>query len=423
MHETPHLAELEREFQRERTTGYVLVGVLVLADVFMAVHILGRRDGVVLFFAGALFAVSAAALLLPILPLFRCAKRHVRSLKLPEAVGRYSSGQVIRLVTEVLQPYHDRETPTVFLTEPTEGNAFVVNSLFFNFVRPLNAVYLSRHLFRILQPGEIKAVLAHELAHFHRYFPPLARVRLAVTVFAALLPVEVFLALGPQSARAVFAGWLVFLCVFPRSLDRWIVRRAHCHEYLSDYHAARRFGILNMINGLLGLARTSEVEFLLQSSLLRRIREDDTLSLQQLPLLLERIGKELPDKPLTPVELQIAIDRVLVSDETRRIRRPLPARQEREEARRIDALIEAFLMNKSFARLDWASFDCVNPDGRVDATEYAKLIDILEREPEKQIVGLPHENEQHASKGSHPTTRDRILFLERCRREGSGLHL
>ncbi len=47
--------------------------------------------------------------------------------------------------------------------------------MFANCFGRLNAIYLNTYILKALKKEELKAILVHELAHFHRYLSPLNR--------------------------------------------------------------------------------------------------------------------------------------------------------------------------------------------------------------------------------------------------------
>ncbi len=291
----------------------------------------------------------------------------------------------------------------------------MLNSLFFNLIKPLNAVYISRRLLSLLRIDEIKAIVAHELAHFYGYIRPLNRARFALMGFNALLPVHLALDQGAIPLRAALLLWIATSFFYMRLLNLWLGRASQDFEYLCDLAAARRCGILNLVNGLLRIVRVSEVQAKIANALVERIRHDDTLSIKSLESLLERCEARLPDRPLSASDIERAIRDVLSQPASKKLRRKLSRSAQAKEEKAIQALCERLLLKREFQLLDWSRFDVGVPDGRVSPAEYPALLEALRSSPDQQLFDLPTDNILFAANGSHPTVAQRILFLEQAR--------
>jgi Zn-dependent protease with chaperone function len=415
----PVRAELERTARSARNRGRATIALLLLVDVWLAWAFVTRATAATLVTAGILLALSLVAHVAWLVPFLGAPRTRLDRLGPSERVGRWSAGEVLRMMVELLQPHRDREQPNVYLTEGRYDGAYVVNSLFFDFIRPLNAVFVSRHLFRILRPIEIKAVLAHELAHFHRHIPLVSRTQMPVVLLHTLAPVVLLDVARPGGLHGALLLWFGMLYVANRLRAAHVRRHSRTLEYLCDLQAAQRFGVLAVINGLLGIAKTAEVALVVHYRLVEEIRRDDTLGLHHLPQLLRRIEDLLPDRPTTREQLETAIRTVLDSPETRTLRARQSDRSRRDEARAVERLTETLLANKKWDLVDWAGFDNVEPDGRVDAAEYPLLIDALKTHAGRQLFALPTDDAAAMATGTHPTMRERILFLETCRLEAA----
>jgi len=421
----PSLDTLARSARREIVLDYLLLTAIWAAIGGMAWRLLALRQPGLLGLALLFMLLSSLAHLGGVVAIMRLPGRRVKHLRLPERVGAYTAADIQRMVAELLAPHQRRrrELPAIYITESADGNAFVVNSLLFNFIKPLNAIYISRRLFTILRPAEIKAILAHELGHFYGHMRPLNRNRSALMLLNALLPLQLGATVSTLSFGVLVASWYATSFVLSVPLGRWLGRHSRTFEFLSDLHAARRYGILPLVNGLLGIIKTAELEYLLHKRLLQILRADTTLTLAHLPDLLDQLNRALPAGPAGAADIDRALEQVLRSERTRRLRRQETPSQTAEETQKIDTLVEQFLMNRTFDLVDWSTWDNHTPDGRVDEAEYPRLIEALTAASDRQLFAIPQDNDAIAAHGTHPSTRERILFLEKCRRSDPSLTL
>lgn len=242
-------------------------------------------------------------------------------------------------------------------------------------------------------------------------------------LFNALLPAYLAVDDGDISLRAAFFMWFLFSAFYMRILAWWMIKHSRSHEFLCDLSAARRYGILNVINGLLGVVKTAEIQYHLYTTLLNRIRKDDTLSIEHLQNLLAQCEAKLPDRAVTKNELLNILREVLNSDATDELRDQLSREAQKKEEEKIRELLDKLLANHEFDLIDWNDFDTEVKDGRISRNEYGKLIATLIDDPDQQLFDLPSDNKILVQEGTHPTVRDRILFLEKCKRSDPTLRL
>lgn len=419
----PSYQALERRSRRYRQLDFALLSIILAANAYLAFSIATQVSIYALFVSAVLFGLSVAIHLGWTLSLFSQTKVRLEAISPNQKIGRYQAGEIYLIMRELLAPFRGREIPNVYLTGGPHEGAYVLNSLLFNWIKPLNAVYLSTRLLRILRPGELRAILSHELAHFFGYIRPLNRARFALMGLNALVPISLSLDHGHISLWAAFLVWLVFSVFYMRIINAWLSRASQDHEHLCDLAAAKRYGVLSTVNGLLTVVRVSETQIRVVKLMLERIRKDSTLSLAQLEKLVAQCEAKLPDGPLRPREIVRALKETLASPETASLRKRLTKAEQMKEEKSIKEISERLLLDRTFQLISWKSFDRIIPDGRLGRAEYESLIQILRHNPDEQLFDVATDNVPYVAKGSHPTVAQRILFLEQARQEDPSIAL
>src|SRR5690606_37831679 len=146
---------------------------------------------------------------------------------------------------------------------------------------------------------------------------------------------------GETSFLNVLFFWIAFSGLFIRCLSVLLNRQSRTHEYLSDLSAARRFGILNMINGLFAVVKTFEAQHHLYAILIKEVGKDGELSADDLPALFQLIDDRIPNEPLSIDQLKCAVDDVLASPEVAKLRKPLSAKQLKTKETNLKQFIES----------------------------------------------------------------------------------
>ncbi|MDQ8183538.1 M48 family metalloprotease [Pelagicoccus sp. SDUM812005] len=408
-------SSLQARSQKYARIDYALVALCLAANAILAYLVIRESSLYSVFVSCILFGLSYSIHLSFAHGLFKLPKAQIVEFGSNQKIGRYRAGEIYLMMRELLAPHRRKEQPRTYITFQKYDGAFVLNSLLFNFVKPLNAIYISQHLFQILKPGEIKAILAHELAHFYEYIRPLNRVRFALMGFNALLPLYLSLSDGEISLWKAFLIWLGFSLLFNFCVNTWIQRTSRDHEHLCDLSAARRYGILNIANGLFGVCKTVEIQAQLYKALLQRIRSDNTLSIEKLDQLIAHCEQQLPAKAIGEKDLQRLVGQILSSDDAQQIRKRLTPEQQAKEEREIQKAVDRLMLDRDFKVIDWKRFDYVIPDGRLNTAEYERLVRTLQASPEHQLFKVATDNAAASKSSSHPTVAQRILFLENAR--------
>ncbi|MDX1503466.1 MAG: M48 family metalloprotease [Thermoanaerobaculia bacterium] len=317
--------------------------------------------------------------------------------------GKVRPADVDRVVEQVAERLgRVRGRPNLYIAIDKEANATCVNSMLFNFIPRYNAVYLNSYLFRALSPDELLAILAHELAHFHRYMGPLARnawlgVVGSVAACTALWPADEGSVANPILVLIVL-WWapLPFLWLFNK-IAAWGQRDL---EHACDAIAAEVVGAESMVNALLKMGDRAEIYELIETELARILEENPrTNGAKVVEALLER----LPEGPVTPKEAR------------RALRRKGPPKADGGSRKKTGALLETARQNQRLRRalrvVRWSRFDTIRRDGRLDRDELHDFVRSLGAARQAATHEIASEHPDQEPVRTHPSTRKRIVYL------------
>jgi len=407
----PLYEKLEKRFLCNTKINYIVVSIIGVLSIILLQKLLFLYDP-------EIYTVLITSLLFKYIsiwdnhrPIFTLEKINISHKTPDKKVGAFSHKQILSILDETLKEFKNREIPNIYITDTIDANAFVTDSLLFNFIKPLNAVYISKKLFSVLGRDELKAIISHELGHFYAYMSPVARVSFVPSLFSAILPV--FIAHSFGELALTIPLWLVSHVVSEIAISLWLNNSPKTLEYLSDHFAAQRHGKLNMINALVSMLKYTEFEQYTMKQVVDRIKSDSHLSISQLPVILDLIYKRLPDKPFSKKELNSIIKETFKTEEFRQKRSKLSKFKLIQEKNAIKDFTNSVMLNKKFEIIDWNLFDFIKKDMRISPAEYPSLIKALLENPEQQLFNIPSDNLDQTKKGSHPTLRERILFLEK----------
>ena len=410
--EVPDREKLERQFKVAQMISRPVLAMVILADLFLLSEFLffGNEDLWLWLFVSV--SIISGAYWLSFIGLILQYRVNLASLDEGEMIGKYSVQEMKSLVAEVLEPYKNRELPSIYITHGGETNVMVFNSVFFNRVSVLNAVFISEPFFHIFEEGEFKAIISHELGHFYKYTSYVSRLKSFVLFFIGALPIYLYAISETATIWSLIGTW--FLTVILGLILFVMLDPDRAQEYLCDYYAAERYGKLNVINALLSFGKRNELELLIVSMIVNRIRVDDTLSIDQTDDILHAIDKLLPDKKVVAEkELKQTVAHFFESDAIEPFRTQLSDDDVKFEEQQIENFLDEFFDNKDFQLLDWGLFDFAEQNMRIDSAEYPYLIDALLKHPDGQLFNLKTDNKEHTEYDTHPTVGQRILFLEK----------
>jgi Zn-dependent protease with chaperone function len=188
-------------------------------------------------------------------------------------IGKYSTEEIRQLIEKAISKSLAKEKPEVYILGLNYVNAFAINISLFNFIKFLNAVYISKKCFSSLTKDEIEALVLHEMGHFNKYqYSEMKLLNLGLYLYLIM----------PFAFTVLFQGILlkigfVFICfliilIFLSTIRRMKDYDMHVLEYLSDLFAAERTSNLAVINMIITVGRESvEVKELNKKKILKRI--------------------------------------------------------------------------------------------------------------------------------------------------------
>lgn len=424
--------ELREDYKRQQNrltlffafvlTSGLLVWIWLIATGFVVAH--------PWLVSGVLFA-----LLLPLLyPILRLLLMYRRRVAISDAneddLGPYSRELLSQIVDDVRATYPARVHPEVFLLRPGFGSrcsAMSIRSLFLRFVPAFNVVYLSCDLMDILRPDELRAVLAHEFAHFHglNNLPGRAFISTHMAIAAFILAV---LALCPWLAAAGFLAQVSVVAVTGYLFRRAVIlphnRLYRDEELLADLEASLRYGQLATTNAFLRISDRAEV---ISDVTLRALLTAETSSNPLAFGLMQDCLDALPRGEVSKAELDRLMSSRLAEKRRaldERVRKLSPfklwlAHRLQWLGRRLTRHMLVKYWNHSYwQKIDWHCFDTIRVDGALDQQELPAFIRELERNTMSGVMLTPGEQEAVLrpvpNRYRHPSIRTRILSLNKA---------
>ena len=175
-----------------------------------------------------------------------------------EKIGMYTRNELDTLVNEVFEHALENEKPSIYLLNLDAANALAVNIYLLNFIKPLNALYITRKCLECLERQELKAILYHEMGHFNGFMYAGSRTVKFSLFFVLFMPFAFTVAFNGGVGFSYVIGLLVFLFLLAKIVLGSAEKRNHAIEHLSDLYAADKVGALSTINALIALGRANE---------------------------------------------------------------------------------------------------------------------------------------------------------------------
>ncbi len=412
--EIPDKKQLEKRFNLFFRLNLIVVSCIILADLYLIFRLV--------FYSRNSMQILALINVFIILTFFWLQdhnyilqkKTNIDSLDDDDTIGKYSAAEIKTLINEVFQPYKNREIPNIYVIYRGGTTATVSNSIIFNRIKALNAIFISKPLFHILEKNELKALISHELGHFYGYTPPLGSARMFYFVLIGLCPVYIYANSGDSTIWSFVGLWVFFFFALFIFFALLLFPRGKMVEYLCDYYAAERYGKLNVINALLTLAKRGEFEEIIMELVVKKIKKDNELSMAKLITIFDIINEKLPDKTvISEEELKAIITTSFESEEIGKFRQELNEPKIKKDDKIIEKFIEKFFDKKDFQLINWNLFDFAEKNMKINEQEYPHLIKTLIENPEGQLFNSVFDNKKKNVHKSHPTFGERILFLEK----------
>ncbi len=331
------------------------------------------------------------------------ARRAVRVEKArPRLLGRFSVEVINDTARRVAARLGGVEVPNIYIRETREANASATNSRFCNFLPRLNAIHLNSILFRLLDENELKAVLAHELAHFHRYLGPLMR-NMWLVAFTAVSSGVGLAYWGFKSFQPlVLVGMGITSLLYPfivLVLVQSSKRRSRLMETACDAMAAETVGPLEIINALLKIGDQQEVMLAFEAVVLAALEKRKNVDVEAVVRVFQA---SLPNE-------RISVGRA------RELAASIVDRYCETGSRLFNAITMVKLRKrralvKALKVLDWREFDVV-PDRRLDALEIDHFVREMLGDGSTATHPVAGESPLTEKGHFHPLTKKRIVYV------------
>ena len=404
----PNAESLEQSYRENYLISMVVLWLVIILDVILLLFIISSQSIVFYFLGLAAIIVSLVSLKDDYVYFFKRDKELLENVK-DKSIGNYKTEELKELIASIFTHFEGKEIPRIYVVDEPLGGAHVIDTYVFNFIGPMNAIYLSRQEFCYLKPNELKAIIAHELGHFYKYMYPTQRFPYPFYLFVSLTPAFLLPLLPGWIVWAVFIGLQVGLHPL---LHKMFNHKSKTLEYLSDLFAAKLYGKLNMINGLLVSSKYSELIEVLHKKTLKLIKDDDELSVASFDDMFDKMVRILPDKPNSTDE----VDKILTDAINGFSFKPYKTKLVKSEVRKEKAIISRILNSPEFVVkreiLDWNTFDFVERNHRVDEEEYEALIENIVHSHLYLVDSVDDDEDEKLNK-THPALRNRILFLHK----------
>jgi Zn-dependent protease with chaperone function len=316
--------------------------------------------------------------------------------------GGLGPRDVEALARAVAERFGSGETPNIFIAIDKEANALSTNSMLLNFIPRFNAVFLNSYLCRALRRDELRAVLAHELAHFYRYLGPLGRnawlgIVGSVAACVALYAADPGILDNPLLALAV-VWWvpLPFLWLFGKIADLGY----RDLEFACDAVAAEMVGVEPMINALLKIGDREEVFELVELEMGQHLEKNPEADPDEVArALMDR----MPDGPVTIEEARRALRATPVAGRKRG--------SERKRVQLLEQVRSSQALRKALKVMRWSEFDTIRRDGRLDPDELDGYVRALASDTLAATNEVAMNHPAADRYQTHPAMRARILYL------------
>jgi Zn-dependent protease with chaperone function len=299
-----------------------------------------------------------------------------------------------------------REVPSIFIVDSKQANAMATNEHFFNASRSLNAIYIFTALLHLLQRDEVRSIMAHEMGHFYRYINPFQKHRLAAHLFRG--SAAFFMVVGIH-AWGTFGGWgwipgVLLAHTIAAVIVGLCFSQGHQEaEFLCDYAAARKFGVLPMVNALLKIAVRTDLYFVMYEEVVEVLRSNPDLTINS---TVEAAEACLPHGFIGADKARHLIRAAL---DKFRGTTPLTQEQKESQDKVVKPILELLDKRTKHQLVHWRDFDSRILDSKLDAHEMRDFIGVLVANKTLQVVGELSDSDDLLS--SHPSFRRRILFL------------
>lgn len=328
-------------------------------------------------------------------------------------IGVYPKNRIVNLWDTMVKENFDEkeEIPSIYIIKDSGPNAFAINSLILNSFKNLNSISISRELFKFLSINELRSVIAHEIAHFKKYIPITIRIPSISFLFGILGSYILTAILIPIIGNYDF---FIYLTCF--LLIRYIWSRPsnlfkQDIEFLSDLYAAEKYGKLHMVNALIKIYQLDNMDMILNQEISKYIINGNHLQTKDLEKLNKAIKRKL-NKKIHDEDLMLKQIKSHLKKMKHKKKKKLPKETIEKRDQTLNKYLKSMSLMNNYKTICWNEVDHNIKDGRIDAVEYEGLIETLVNNPELQLFRTIADNIQKMKFESHPTLRERILFMD-----------
>lgn len=363
-------------------------------------------------------AVMVGPIVMSILNSFAQKRKRIEDLKETTRFGQFDKHLLKRLYRETLTKLGlpDDHLP-VYITGDRSMNAMAAHYGLGSLFKSLNGIYLHRQLLHKLTPAEVQDTIGHELGHYYKHYIVSTRYMAVTLALGSLIGLTVAQVIGMDS---IF-GYLALLAgpaVFWMLAQALATRQATIIEYLCDDLGAHTNGVIVSINALLKQGAESELHQAVLQYAMSTKNADQLDAAEVVEAVLTSIpyGNASPDQVLDAVETAI---RKKVNN-----RRPTlvgfidfawnsTGKADQEKA--LQSTLESMRLLQQLPRLAWEETLPHPPEISFDEATAAKLIALIESQPDHHLFRLPEEIIPGFA--VHPPMRSRVLYLWYNRQE------
>ena len=278
-----------------------------------------------------------------------------------------------------------------------------------------NTIKIDESWFRILDTGELSALMTHELYHIKKKnlvpllrFKEIIKITLCVEIIIYLFPLFFIFNLnyGNFILISLYLLSIIYIYVFFISHIMKIgiifsLSSSRAEEFLCDLSAVKYVGLCSSINLGLKMGLRDELNIMIEELVKDTIKKYDILDDDYNNILLE-IDKNLDRNNLTKRGSKKTVNKV-IKNLAKKYGWERNLGNKKESIKTKKKSVQKY-------KIDWIRYDTHIHDFRLDENELPKFICDIESN-NQTILFYSDKDDQISSRDTHPTYKQRILFL------------
>ena len=317
-----------------------------------------------------------------------------------EDLGHFTREEILELFEAMKRKMKAQKDIRLFTVDLFSPNAYA------NFFS--DDVCIDKSWFRMLDTDELKALMAHELAHLRlRREQPQLYKKFLKMIYA----LELAVVMGIVAIAGYYEGMLLDLLILGQLLlfyniffliRGFVGKGMRAEEWLCDWAGAKYVSPLAAINFELKLGQRYELNGKISKYLNRALR-GYRVPLAQYRKLYKEIDRSLDREHLTPKRARRQVKQVV---------REMARKSRWKKARFLSwaTTPERKEKDPKTHKVNWLRYDTHIKDFQLDEEELEDFITDIKADEEsilfKSIIDKPT-----SSRGTHPSTKQRVLFL------------